>query len=36
VELSVPGTPSKERAEEQTAGSLNDLLSYKNKSAGDA
>jgi len=31
IELSLPGTPSKERAEEQTAGSLNDLLSYKNK-----
>jgi len=32
VELSLSGTPSKERAEEQITGSLNDLLSYKNRS----
>ena len=34
VELSLPGTASKERAEEQTAGVLNDLLSYRPAPAG--
>jgi hypothetical protein len=36
LELSLPGTPSKERAEESTAGDLNDLLSYKPSSAAAA